>query len=208
MGYGHACGGRRHRGRRGGSDWGDWGVRFAGLGPMFRELGVAFDTSGRRRRGRSGRQRQFLKSGELQLLLLALIEAEPMHGYALIEAIETRTGGEYAPSPGIVYPTLTMLADMGLAEEQPEGSRKLYAITDKGRAHLDERRGEADEILARLDATGRPRGPSGDLAPAWRAMVNLGAALKLRMWERGADAETAQAIADILDEAAAKIEKI
>jgi len=80
--------------------------------------------------GRGGGRRRMFDGGELRLVLLKLIAEKPRHGYDLIRAIEERTGGAYAPSPGIVYPTLTMLSDMGLIEEQTaEGARKLFAIT-------------------------------------------------------------------------------
>ena len=76
-------------------------------------------------------------------MLLKLIEGEPSHGYQLIKAIEEMTGGEYAPSPGIVYPTLTMLEDMGLfTERKSKDSKKVFEITEEGRAHLAENEGE------------------------------------------------------------------
>ena len=76
---------------------------------------------------------------------LKLIADQPRHGYDLIQSIEEMTDGSYAPSPGVVYPTLTMLEDMGLIEEQAtEGSRKAYAATAEGQAHLDERPEEVE----------------------------------------------------------------
>src|SRR5215210_3741968 len=84
------------------------------------------------RRGRRGKR--MFESGELRLVLLKLIADEPRHGYDLIRAIEDLTGGEYAPSPGVIYPTLTLLQDMGLIEEAPvEGARKPFQATDEGR---------------------------------------------------------------------------
>ena len=104
------------------------------------------------------------ESGELRLVLLKLIADEPRHGYDLIRAIEEMTGGEYAPSPGVVYPTLTLLQDMGLIEEAPgEGPRKPFQITDEGRAHLDER---AEEV-GRADRT--PQRPCSRRSSRWRA---------------------------------------
>ncbi|MBV7257184.1 helix-turn-helix transcriptional regulator [Pacificimonas sp. WHA3] len=186
-------------------------AKWEAFAPWLKEFGMNMGERGYgsgRGRGRGrGSGGRMLKQGELPLLLLTLIENEALHGYALIEAIEARTGGSYAPSPGIVYPSLTLLADMGLAEEQADGSRKLYAITDKGRMHLEERRGEADDILARLDAAkDGGAGWATDNAPIGRAMMNLGAALKLRMWEQKADRNEARRIADILDKAARDIE--
>src|ERR1700756_5735136 len=86
--------------------------------------------------GRGGRRRRLFESGEFRLVLLKLIEEQPRHGYDLIRELEARSGGAYAPSPGVVYPTTTLLLDMELvAEAAGEAGRKLFAITDAGRAH-------------------------------------------------------------------------
>src|SRR5271167_1535974 len=93
--------------------------------------------------GRGGGRRRMFDGGELRLVLLKLIAEKPRHGYDLIRAIEERTGGGYAPSPGIVYPTLTMLSEMGLIDEQSaEGARKQFAVTPEGTAHLAEHEAE------------------------------------------------------------------
>src|SRR5919107_5084440 len=102
---------------------------------------------GKRRRSR----RRMFESGELRLVLLKLIADEPRHGYDLIRAIEELTGGEYAPSPGVIYPTLTLLQDMGFIEEtDAEGARKAYSATEEGRQHLEERSADVDELFDRL----------------------------------------------------------
>ena len=134
---------------RSGSDHGGW--RRHGTGNAERTLhgrggrgGHGFGRPGFGRRGeggpgdeRGGRRRMF-ESGELRLVILLLIEAEPRHGYDLIREIETRTGGAYAPSPGVVYPTLALLEDVGHAEARAaEGAKKLFAITPSGVAHLE-----------------------------------------------------------------------
>src|SRR3954454_17324215 len=104
--------------------------------------------------GRGGRRRMF-DGGELRIVLLKLISDKPRHGYDLIRAIEERTGGAYAPSPGIVYPTLTLLGEMGfIGEQEAEGARKLFAITPEGAAHLEEHAAEVVAIFARLEAIG------------------------------------------------------
>src|SRR5690242_11996888 len=125
---------------RGGRGWqGNWG-------PFHFDFG---DEGGRGRRY-PGRKRMF-ESGELRLVLLKLIADEPRHGYDLIRAVEELTGGEYAPSPGVVYPTLTLLQDMGLIEEAPgEGPRKSFQVTGEGRAHLEERSEEVEGLFERL----------------------------------------------------------
>ena len=91
-----------------------------------------------------------LSSADLQLLLLALLEDKPAHGYELIRALEERSGGSYAPSPGMVYPALTFLEEIGQAEVEADGKRKLYRLTDEGRQQLQAQRARVDELLARF----------------------------------------------------------
>lgn len=154
--------------------------------------------------GRGGRAGRFLEHGDLRLLVLHLISQEPRHGYELIKAIEDLTGGAYAPSPGVIYPTLTMLEELGQAEATAEGSKKLYSITGSGRAALAEDQAVVDAILARL--AGSP-GRQAAL-PVMRAMENVKTALRLRLGGRDASPETLRRIADTLDEAARKIEEL
>ena len=158
------------------------------------------------RGGRGGRRRRMFDGDELRLLLLKLIADQPRHGYDLIRDIEERTGGAYAPSAGVVYPTLTMLDEMGRIEATAEGSRKQYAITDAGREHLAEREAQAAELLARLDALGRERNRT-DRAPIKRATANLFSALAHRV-ARGDTDTLAHEIAEVIDEAARKIERL
>ena len=100
---------------------------------------------------RAGRM---LAHGDLRLIALALIAEQPRHGYEIIKLLEEKTGGWYAPSPGIVYPTLTYLEEAGYVTAQTEGSKKLYTITDEGRAYLEQNRDFVDAVLERLAAIG------------------------------------------------------
>jgi len=177
-------GGSRHGYGRGGG----WGDREEGRG--------------------SGRRRRVFDSGELRLVLLKLIADQPRHGYELIRAIEDLTGGQYVPSPGLVYPTLTMLQEMGLIDEAgPGGARKQFAITADGTAHLAERQGEVAALFARLAELANVRQRT-DGGPIRRAMENLGAALRHRLGRDDLDGETVHRAAAILDEAAQKIERL
>lgn len=143
--------------------------------------------------------------GELRLLLLAMIADKPSHGYELIKAVEDRFGGSYTPSPGVIYPTLSWLEDMGYTTvEASEGNRKCSAITAEGRAFLDANRAAVDAISVRIGQAG-PAGREGVPAPVVRAMENLKVALRLRM-RRGIDAEAAARIAAALDEAVRTVE--
>lgn len=163
---------------------------------------------GRGGRGGGRRGGRMFGSGELRLLLLHLVAEQPRHGYDLIRAIGELASGEYTPSPGVVYPTLSLLVDEGLiAEEAGEGPRKAFAVTDSGRAELVGKDAEIDAVLARLKALGEQR-DRADSPPVRRAMGNLHAAVRNRVMAEGFDTETAHAIADILDEAARRIERL
>jgi DNA-binding PadR family transcriptional regulator len=179
---------------RGGRGWqGNWG-------PFHFDFG---DENGRGGRGR----RRMFEQGELRLVLLKLIADEPRHGYDLIRAIEELTGGQYAPSPGVVYPTLTLLQDMGFIEEAPgEGSRKSFQVTEEGRAHLDEKSDEVDALFERLSEI-KPRGDQAGPAIG-RAVKNLMTALSHRIGRDGLDDDLLHEIAAILDEAAQRIERV
>ena len=184
---------------RGGRGWhGSWG-------PFHFDFG---DENGGWGRRRGRRSRRMFESGELRLVLLKLIVDEPRHGYDLIRAIEEITGGEYAPSPGVVYPTLTLLQDMGLIEEAPgEGPRKAFQATDEGRTHLEEREEEVEALFERLSDLA----PSGEnmAGPAiGRAVKNLMTALGHRLKSEGFDEDLFLEIAAILDDAAQKIERV
>jgi DNA-binding PadR family transcriptional regulator len=189
----HAIG--RHRGRHG------FGHGFRGFGGGF--MGGDGFPSGRK-----------LGAEELQLILLALLAEQPAHGYELIRILEERSGGFYAPSPGMIYPALTYLDEIGHAGATQEGNRKLYTITDAGRAYLAERRDHADMIL---DALTRIGGRMSQVREAFagldegdpQANDNLHKArhaLKhALMGKRGCAPDEARRIAEILARATAEI---
>jgi DNA-binding PadR family transcriptional regulator len=127
----HAIG--RHHEHRGG------GGRFGGGGPG----GFGGDGDG------FPRGRKF-SSDDLQLLLLSMIDAQPSHGYELIKALETRSNGFYSPSPGMVYPALTYLEELGYVTVQLEGNRKRYELSETGRAYLATNRVRVELMLAKL----------------------------------------------------------
>src|SRR5690242_2548655 len=119
-------------------------------GPRFGRHRMRHGWEGERGEGRGGRRRVF-DSGELRLVLLKLIADEPRHGYELIRAIEELSGGVYAPSPGVIYPTLTMLHEMGQIEEAASGgARKAFSITAEGTEHLAAHKADIEVLIARL----------------------------------------------------------
>jgi DNA-binding PadR family transcriptional regulator len=138
-----------------------WGVgrrgRFGGFGFGGRHGGRHGGPSG----GPDGmggddmmRARRMLVQGDLRLLALALIAQAPRHGYEIIKLVEEKTADWYSPSPGIVYPTLTYLEEAGYVTAATEGSKKLYTITDEGKAYLDANRDVIKVVLDRLAALG------------------------------------------------------
>ena len=161
---------------------------------------------GGRRHGRRDRKRMF-EGGELRLVLLKLIADQPRHGYELIKAIEDLTEGDYAPSPGVVYPTLTMLEDIGyIAERKSKDSKKIYEATAEGRTHLEVNEDEVEELLERLEGHGRTR-RDGQRPEIGRAVGNLMAALRNRVAAEGWHEELLEEVVDILDDAAQRIER-
>ena len=160
----------------------------------------SFEDGEGRRRGR-----RVFDSSELRLVLLKLLADQPRHGYDLIRAIEEMTAGAYSPSPGVVYPTLTLLAEMGhISEDQAEGSRKTYRATADGLAFLEERKREVEALIARLTQMGGERSRF-DRLPAKRAMMNLRAVLVHKL---ETDSDKLHDITAIIDDAAQRIERL
>lgn len=164
----------------------------------------------RRSHGFSGgprRQRMF-RPGELRLLLLAMLAEEPRHGYELIKALEEMTEGAYSPSPGVIYPTLQMLADEGaIAAQDSDDAKKLYQATDAGIEELEDRKDEIEELWERLGRKTRRARPV-DSPELFRSLGNLASVLthKARRGElKGMDKEK---IIDLIDELARKIERL
>jgi DNA-binding PadR family transcriptional regulator len=206
--------GGRRGGRREGADCAGEGVNF---GPHGMRGGEGFGRRGFGGRnpfghdeghgGPRGRRGRMFEGGELRLVMLLLIEQAPRHGYDIIRELETRTGGAYAPSPGVVYPTLTLLEETGLVEAQAsEGAKRLFAITPAGKQELDNNRADAEAALARLEAL-RKRGEATDMGPVFRAMINLKTVLQQKALDAGNKQQLLD-VADIIDEAARKIERL
>ena len=168
---------------------------------------------------RAGRM---LAQGDVRLIALALIAEQPRHGYEIIKVLEDKTAGWYSPSPGIVYPTLTYLEEASYVTAQTEGTKKLYTITDEGRAYLEENRDFVDAVLERLSAIGEKvsrmrshfdrdeyqRGDRDDrnrLPPLVRAAIdNLREVAAERLKD---DAEAETKLVEVLARAAAELKK-
>lgn len=161
--------------------------------------------------GRRGGGGRIFGHGGLRFVLLQLIADKPAHGYELIKAIEDRLGGAYAPSPGIVYPTLTLLEELGhLAVDTADGSsRKRYSATDAGREFLAANRATTDALMARMQAGVDGAGPRGGRPPqVTRAIENLKLAMRMRLSAEALTPAQASAFAAVLDHAAQQIESL
>jgi len=156
--------------------------------------------------GGGGRRGRPFDYGDMRLLVLTLISEEPRHGYELIRAIEERMGGSYAPSPGVIYPTLAWLEDMGYATVEPEqNGRKRYSITQEGGSFLALNKATVDGLLARLGQFGGRF--AGVPAPILRGMENLKLALRLRLKGGPVEDSAVETIAAALDAAARAVEQ-
>jgi len=157
--------------------------------------------------GRRERGERVFEQGDLRLLLLKLIAEKPRHGYELIKAIEEAVGGAYSPSPGVVYPTLSLLEDLGYAKvADAEGGKKLYTVTPEGTAFLESQAANVALLMARIEeaaVAGRGR----NAPQIRRAMGNLGMALQLRLANGPLTDEQVQAVAAAIDAAAQAIER-
>jgi DNA-binding PadR family transcriptional regulator len=199
------CGGGRWGGGRG------WRGHFGpGHGGGGRHGGGNMMRAGMMRAGR------MLAQGDLRLIALALIAEQPRHGYEIIKVLEDKTAGWYSPSPGIVYPTLTYLEEAGYLTAEVEGAKKRYAITEEGRAHLEENRDFVDAVLERLAFIGergarmrrRFGGDDDDrrgMPPLVRAAIeNLREVAAKRLDD---DAEAEAKVVEVLARAAAELKK-
>ncbi|MGC4015750.1 MAG: PadR family transcriptional regulator [Luteolibacter sp.] len=155
-------------------------------------------------RGRSAR-RPF-EQGDLRWIVLELIASQPRHGYEIIKAIEDALDGHYSPSPGVIYPTLTLLEETGLIAGETQGAKKLYSITDAGRAELEANAAQLETVRGRLKEARADFGgvPSPEMM---RAMGNLRHALQLRLAKGGLTREAIGTITAAIDRAAGEIER-
>jgi DNA-binding PadR family transcriptional regulator len=172
-----------------------------------REFGFHGGRHGSRGFGGHGRRAErIFDQGDLRFVILKLISESPRHGYEIIKEIEDKVSGAYSPSPGVIYPTLTLLEELGyVTVENADGGKKLYRITETGDAELAAKKATVDGIFERMAALHeRFEGPSPRI---FRAMQNLGNAIGTRMRSGPVSAEQLDALVAAIDEAARKVEK-
>ena len=165
---------------------------------------VFVHTGGTRQR----RRKRMFGPGELRLVLLALIAGEDKHGYELIKEIEDLTGGEYSPSPGVIYPTLSLLEDEGrIAPVAGDESRKAFRATESGMEELAERASEVDRLMERLGRQAKRTKPAGS-PDLLRALGNLATVITNRAANGQFSSESKDKVVDLIDELARKIERL
>jgi DNA-binding PadR family transcriptional regulator len=158
--------------------------------------------------GFGGDRERLFDSGELRLVILALLAEKPSYGYELIKAIEERLSGGYAPSPGVVYPTLTLLEEEGFATvSSSEGNKKLYTVTEPGQQYLKTNQATVKAIFGRIEQAGKAFG-RGRSPQIMRALMNLKFALKMRAGQGSLTAEQTSKIAEAIDAAARVIDEV
>ena len=188
------------RGRKG-----SWGWAWGGGAPWG---AGSWEGPGGKGGGRWGgfRGRMF-EQGDLKYVILQLLSEKPRHGYEIIKALEERLGGTYSPSPGAVYPTLTMLEDLGYARATTEESgKKIYEITPEGRAYLEANKGAVDEIFDRIAgfATSFFGPQMVEIHQAFKSVARATYATATRLKDPG----QLHRIREILEKAASEVEKV
>jgi DNA-binding PadR family transcriptional regulator len=159
------------------------------------------------------RRPRFFERGDLKYVILDLLAEKPRHGYEIIRALEERFGGFYAPSPGSVYPTLQLLDDLGYVTSTRQGDKKVYAITDAGRAFLAEHRDSVDGIWGRFGAHSGQRGRwdhemTAELQGCWREFARLARMVAQRVGAGRIDPAKLRRIRQVLVDAAREVDDI
>lgn len=197
---GGGCGERFHGGaRRGGEFEGrgrhGWRHGFGGRGPG--DFEGAFG---------HGRGRMF-DAGDIKLVVMKLLAEQPSYGYQLIKMMEERLAGGYTPSAGVIYPTLTMLEEEGLATSTTENNKKVYSVTAEGTQYLEENKERVEELFSRIDDASRhfERGRSPELM---KAFMNLRGAVMAKVARGNATREQIRKMAEAINATAKTVDEL
>jgi DNA-binding PadR family transcriptional regulator len=158
-------------------------------------------------RGPGPLRQRFFERGDLKYVVLELLMEKPRHGYEIIRALEERAGGFYAPSPGAIYPTLEMLADMDYVSVSEQDGKKTYSITEAGRQFVAERKTVMDEIRDRMGAWWNPD-LRHELTDMKQELRDLGRLFDRRMRMHWADPDKLRRIHAVIKRAGQEIEDI
>lgn len=175
-----------------------------GCGPEAR-FGRGFGGRREHHHGR-GRERMF-DAGDVKLVILKLLSEQPSYGYQLIKTMEERLAGGYAPSPGVIYPTLTLLEEEGLAASSVENNKKVYSVTPEGTAYLEENKSRVEALFERLEEAGKgfERGRSPEIMKAFH---NLRTAVVTRVSRESVTTEQIRKISEAINAAAKAIDEL
>jgi DNA-binding PadR family transcriptional regulator len=197
-------GGREHVGF--GHGFGGFGRGFGGRGPERGFGGPGGFGRGSGRGFAEGRGRLF-DAGDVRLVILRLLSDQPSYGYQLIKSMEQTLSGGYTPSAGVIYPTLTMLEEEGLATSTVENNKKIYSLTPEGFAYLEANKGQVGELFERLEKAGRSfeRGRSPEIM---KAFLNLRGAVVARVSRESVKPEQIKKITEAINAAAKAIDEL
>ncbi|HZU85724.1 MAG TPA: PadR family transcriptional regulator [Polyangiaceae bacterium] len=145
--------------------------------------------------------------GLVRYLVLDAIASQPRHGYEIIQVIGDKSGGSYRPSPGVVYPTLQMLEELGHACTVARDERKVYAITDAGRRDLEEHAGEVTDFYEGYAVADWER-HADDIATVMKRVGRVMRLFKHAMRRGGVRPSTMRKMHGILDDALKKLEDL
>jgi DNA-binding PadR family transcriptional regulator len=145
-------------------------------------------------------------AGDIKLVILKLLSEQPSYGYQLIKTMEEQLAGGYTPSAGVIYPTLTMLEEEGLATSSTENNKKVYSLTPQGIEFLEANKERIGELFQRLEETGRgfERGRSPEIM---KAFMNLRGAVVARV-SRSVTPEQIRKITEAINAAAKAIDEL
>jgi DNA-binding PadR family transcriptional regulator len=200
------CGGHHHHGRGEFAERGGFDRFFVAWRERPLDRGGRHGGFGGRERG-FGRGERLFDAGDVRLVVLKLLSEQPSYGYQLIKTMEERLGGGYTPSAGVIYPTLTMLEEEGLATVSTSDNKKVYSVTAEGKQHLEANKERIEELFARLDVAGRGfrRGRSPEIM---RAFMDLRGAVAMRMHRENVTPEQIRKISEAINAAAKAIDEL
>jgi DNA-binding PadR family transcriptional regulator len=180
---------------------------FGGHGPAGSERGFGFRGRGGFGRGFGEGRGRLFDAGDVKLVILKLLSEQPSYGYQLIKTMEQRMAGGYTPSAGVIYPTLTLVEEEGLAAVSLDNNKKVYALTPEGIEYLEANKEQVGELFMRLEETGRgfERGRSPEMI---KAFLNLRGAVIARVSRESVKPEQIKQIVDAINSAAHVIDEL
>lgn len=155
--------------------------------------------------GRGRRKRRVFRRGDLKYMILGLLEEKPMHGYEVMQRLEEESGGYYTASPGSVYPVLQMLEDQEYVRSEQRDGKRVYHITDAGRAYLDEHRDRVEDVTDRVDDFASMFGGRG-MGDLTRTFMRMAQASLEKAMEAAGDREAVESLREVLERATREIE--